>query len=369
MKILYVTTISNTLNRFLIPHIKELIEGGHQVDVAFNIVENVNKELIDLNCKIYNIKFSRNPLSKDNIHAYKDIKKIINAENYDVIHTHTPVASTCVRLACKNKKKIKVIYTAHGFHFFKGAPLKNWILYFPIEKYLSKYTDILITINQEDYQRARKSLQTKKNIYIPGVGLNIKAIQEQKVNKTRLRNDLGIPNEAFIVLSVGELNENKNHETILRAIAELKNKNIYYVICGIGPLEKHLKEKAKEIGVKDQIKLLGFREDVIKLCKIADLFAFPSKREGLGLAALEAMAVGLPIITSNVHGIVDYSINGETGYNYPPNDVEGFSTAIEYLFENPNLIKQMGKNNIEQVKKYDLENVKNEMNKIYNSIN
>src|SRR5699024_9605117 len=201
-----------------------------------------------------------------------------------------------------------------------------------------------------------------------GIGLNIKDIDEKYVSKSEYRKKLGIPDDAFVVLSVGELNQNKNHETILKAVAKLKNKKVYYVICGQGPLYEKLNLKAKQLGVQDQFILLGYRNDIIEICKMSDLFAFPSKREGLGMAALEAMAAGLPIITSNVHGIVDYSINGQTGYNYSPTDVEGFLEGIKYFVENPDLIEKVGKSNKVQVRKFDLENVENEMYEIYHTI-
>ena len=367
MKVLFVTTISNTVG-FLTPQIKMLVKEGHTVDLAFNIKREVNEELRNLVEDIYNIKFNRSPIKKDNIKANHQLKQIIYKNNYDIIHTHTPIASAITRLICKNKRDIQVMYTAHGFHFYKGSSLKSWLIYHPIEWWLSKYTDILLTINKEDYGRAKRSFNAKKTKYIPGIGLNIKDIDEKYVSKSEYRKKLGIPDDAFVVLSVGELNQNKNHETILKAVAKLKNKKVYYVICGQGPLYEKLNLKAKQLGVQDQFILLGYRNDIIEICKMSDLFAFPSKREGLGMAALEAMAAGLPIITSNVHGIVDYSINGQTGYNYSPTDVEGFLEGIKYFVENPDLIEKVGKSNKVQVRKFDLENVENEMYEIYHTI-
>ncbi|WP_017380771.1 glycosyltransferase family 4 protein [Paenisporosarcina sp. TG-14] len=364
MKVLYVTTISNTVNAFLIPHIKLLIDQGHQVDLAFNSVQELNPEVLELGCAVHNIEFQRSPLNKKNYNAFKMLKKLIENENYDLVHTHTPIASACVRLACR-KMSVIVIYTAHGFHFYKGAPIKNWVIYYPLERYLSKYTDVLITINKEDYRRARKSFDSKRVEYVPGVGLNTKRFINVSVNNSEKRKELSIPLDAFVALSVGELNKNKNHETIIRAIAKLKNSNIYYILCGQGPLESYLIKLIIDLGLEKQVSLLGFRTDIDELCKISDIFVFPSKREGLGMAALEAMATGLPIITSNIHGIVDYSVNGETGFTCNPTDIKSFAKAIKKLQEDKLLRNKMGRNNQESVNIYSVENAIDKNSEIY----
>lgn len=365
MKILYVTTISNTTNAFLIPHIKMLINEGHQVDVAFSVSQKIKKEIFELGCKVHELDFKRSPLKFENYTAYKKIKKLIHSEKYDVVHTHTPVASACVRLACRKLKAVKVVYTAHGFHFFEGAPIINWLTYYLVERWLSRYTDLIITINKEDFLRAKTSFKAKKVEYIPGVGLDTNKYSSVNFNKQEKINELSIPTDGFIILSVGELNSNKNHAIILKAIAKLNNPNIYYIVCGKGALENYLRDLANNLGISKQLKLLGYRTDIDEICNIADVFAFPSKREGLGLAALEAMASGLPLITSNVHGIVDYSIDGKTGYICNPNDIEGFSKAIAKLVKDPEESLRMRNENLKSVKKFDLNNVLKNLERIY----
>lgn len=221
MKILYVTTISNTVNAFLIPHIKMLINEGHKVDVAFNIEQELNPELKKLGCKIHQVPFQRSPLKIDNLRAYQLLKKIIIEEGYEIIHTHTPIASAIVRLVISNLK-VKVFYTVHGFHFYKGAPFLNWLMYYPIEKLLAKYTDVLITINNEDYERAKKEFKASAIEYIPGVGINLGKFSNLSIDSKQKKKELGIAEDSFLVLSVGELNKNKNHQVVIRAIAELK---------------------------------------------------------------------------------------------------------------------------------------------------
>lgn len=368
MKILYVTTISNTINAFLIPHIRMLIEEGHKVELACNVVQEVNAELINLGCKVHIVKFTRSPLKKQNYIAYKELKNLVQIGNYDLVHTHTPIASACVRIACKNIECTRVIYTAHGFHFFKGAPLKNWLIFYPIEKYLAKYTDILITINKEDFIRAKKSFKANEIVYIPGIGLDTQLFKLEDVDKASQRRELGIPKDAFILLSVGELNKNKNQETVIRALSILNNPEIYYVICGEGPLEVYLKNLIQDLNLQNSVKILGYRTDIANICNSVDAFVFPSKREGLGLAALEAMASGLPIITSNVHGINDYSIEGITGFKSHSTDAGKFAEMIKKLSFNKELQLKMSSHNLLAVKDYDIKKVIISMKKLYNNL-
>lgn len=367
MKILYVTTISNTVNAFLIPHIQMLINQGHQVDVAFNIDQEVKPKVYEMGCKVHKLPFQRSPLSGDNFRAYKILKNIIVSEEYDLVHTHTPVASVIVRLACKNIKGTKVFYTAHGFHFYKGAPMINWLVYYPIEKWLSRYTDTLITINNEDYERAKRKFKAKRVEYIPGVGLDLDRFKAIEIDRDLKRMELGVPKEAFIVLSIGELNKNKNHEVVIRAVAKIANPELHYVICGQGPLDAYLKGLSKELGLEDHVHLLGYRTDIAEILKASDLFAFPSLREGLGLSALEAMACGLPIVTSNIHGIVDYSIDGKTGYSCCPENIEGFEQNIRILFSDREKRFKFGIGNLIAVEKFNVEEILVRLGRIYQS--
>ena len=342
-----------------------LVEEGHEVDVAFNIVNEVSPEIYENGCKVYDVPFQRSPLSTDNFRAYAALKKIIKDEKYNIVHTHTPVASVITRLVCKNLKDVKVFYTAHGFHFYKGAPLLNWILYYPIEKWLSNYTNVLITINKEDYALAQKSFNAGKVEYVPGVGLDIDKINSVKVDKKLKRKEIGVPNDCFLLLSVGELNKNKNHEVVIKALAQINDSNIHYIVCGQGKLEKYLKDLSRKLGVDRQVHLLGYRKDIIEICKASDLFVFPSLREGLGMAALEAMVCGLPIVTSNVHGIVDYSDDRVTGFACSPKNIKQLSTSIVNIKCDSELYNITSRNNPLIVKRYDFKYVMNKLILIY----
>lgn len=368
MKILYVTTILNTVNAFLIPHIKMLIEQGHKVDVASNVDQADSTKLIELGCEIYDVPFQRSPIKKDNINAYKLIKKILLTKKYDVVHTHTPIASTITRLACKNIKNTKIYYTAHGFHFYKGASISNWLIYYPIEKYLSKFTDTLITINTEDYEIAKSNFKAKRVVYMSGVGINIDKFKNIVVDKVGKRQELGIPHDSSVVLSVGELNKNKNHDVIIRAIAKINNPNIHYVICGKGPVEGYLKNLCKELKIEGNVHLLGYRKDVAEIYKISDIFVFPSYREGLPVSLMEAMASGLPIVCSNIRGNTDLIENGKGGFLVSPSDPDNFAEYINELILNSKLRDKFIKFNLNKIEKYSLYNVTRELKHIYGEI-
>ena len=366
MRILYVTTVSSTVNAFLIPHIKMLIEQGHQVDIAFSIDQAIKPDIREMGCEVHVLPFRRVPLRIESYQAYVMLKKIIVDGKYEIVHTHTPVASAIVRLVCINLKNITVIYTAHGFHFFEGAPIINWLVYYPIEKWLSRYTDVLITINEEDYQRAKRSFKSGRVEYIPGVGLDTKKFTNITIDKSAKRKELGLPEDAFVVLSVGELNKNKNHETIIKTLALLNDPKIYYVVCGAGSLERYLRELAVSLCISNQIKILGYRRDVIEIYNIADIFVFPSLREGLPVALMEAMAVGLPIICSNIRGNQDLIIDGEGGILVKPDDIEGYANAIRKVGISNELSEDMRTFNKEAIKKFELLYVLNKMIQFYN---
>lgn len=377
-KVLMLASVASMIEQFNMSNIKLLLEMGYEVDVACNfkegsscsleIVEKLKEDLNSKGVTCYQIDFTRSVfnLYKDWV-AYKQVKELYKENKYDFVHCHSPIGGVIGRLASMGTD-VKTVYTAHGFHFYKGAPGINWVVYFSIEWICSWMTDVLITINKEDYGRAKKHLHAKKVEYIPGVGIDVKKIRESSINKKIKRDEIGIPSDAILIISVGELNKNKNHEIIIKALNVLKDTSIYYIICGQGKNEQHLKNMIQSFSFNDRVKLLGFRTDVIELCYASDIFAFPSKREGLGLAALEAMAVGLPLITSNNHGINDYSVNGLTGYTCSSSSVEEFAKAISILAESSSKRKKFGEVCLQSVKNYDIEMTNKIMKTIYDYI-
>ena len=318
---------------------------------------------------LHNIHFARSPLSKDNVAAYSELKNIIDSQRFNLIHCHTPTASILTRLAARGARKngSVVMYTCHGFHFHNAAPKKNWMIYYPIEKFCSRFCDYIVTINKEDYNRA-KTFHAKNVRYIPGVGVDISRIKNTKIDKQAYKKSIGIPEDCVMLLSVGEMIERKNHEVIIRALGKLQNKNIYYVICGKGPLKEHLENLAEGLGLSENVIFLGFRRDIPELCNTADISAFPSRIEGLGLAGIEAMAAGVPLVSSNVHGILDYVIDGKTGYACDPEDVDGFANAISKLATDKELRESMREDCLKAVEPFELHNALRVMWDIYDEI-
>lgn len=352
---------------------------GCEVHIAcnFDYMNDTNVERTEAYIKkiqsqgiiLHNIAFARNPINSGNVSAYRQLKSIIQSEHFDLIHCHTPTASMLTRLASKKARKQGsiVMYTCHGFHFHNSSSKKNWLIYYPIEKLLSKHCDYIVTINKEDFGRA-KTFSCPNVRYIPSVGVDINKIKRLDIDKSAKKESIGVPPQKTLIISAGELIERKNHEVIIRALAKIKELDIYYAIAGKGPLKEYLEQLAKALGLQNNIIFLGFRTDVFELYHAADISAFPSKIEGLGLAGVEAMAAGVPLVSSNVHGILDYVISGETGYAISPNDVEGFAAAIKKLALDPELRKNMRKNCLVAVEPFELSNALQVMWDIYNEI-
>lgn len=367
-------SVASMIDQFNMSNIEILRDQGYEVHVAANFedgntsskqrIEEFKKELYSLGIPYYHVDFARD-IKKvfKNFKAYKRIRNLILEHKYEFVHCHTPIGGVCGRLAVL-RTKTKVIYTAHGFHFFKGAPLMNWLLYYPVERWLARYTDVLITINKEDYARAKK-FKAKKVEYVPGVGLDTKKFENVAVNKKEKRKELGLPDDAIVLLSVGELNKNKNHETVIKAISKLDNKNLYYLICGSGTLEQYLKDLASSLDISSQVRLLGFRTDVCEIYKASDIFVFPSFREGLSVALMEAMAAGLPIVCSDIRGNRDLIEDGMGGYLVKPDDVDGFVECIEEILKSLKDNLNIAMYNLEAVKTFERINVNKKIYEIY----
>lgn len=316
-KVLFSATVDSHILHFHLPYLKMFKEKGYEVHVATNTDEII--PFCDIKHKVC---FERSPFKKNNLKAIKQMEKILLDNNFDIVHTHTPMGSVVTRLAYKkvrNKVNTRMIYTAHGFHFYKGAPLLNWLLFYPVEKYLSKYTDTLITINKEDYCLAKKKFKKCKNVeYVPGVG-----IDEEKFNftmtkkeKLELRKSLGLKESDFVMIYPARLDKNKNQGLLIEVMEELikKHKNIHLLLPGEDELNGYYQKMAKEKNVEKYVHFLGYRTDIPRLLKISDLAVSTSKREGLPINIIESMYVGLPIVASNCRGNRDLVEDGVNGY-------------------------------------------------------
>lgn len=327
-RVLFVATVVKThIMEFHIPYLQMFQEAGWETAVAARNDYDDPKGCVIPYCdNYYDIPFARNPLHPSNVKAYRKLKKVIDEGSYDIIHCHTPVGGMLGRYAARHARKrgTKVIYTAHGFHFFKGAPLLNWLVYYPAERWMAHYTDDLITINKEDYNRAQ-NFKAKRVHYVPGVGIDLEKFApptdaaERQREKGEKRRELMLKPDDFVVLSVGELIKRKNHEVVIRAIAQIKQQSeetynrIQYLICGRGVLEQKLKQLVHDLDVEEHVHFLGYRSDICQICHASDLFVFMSFQEGLPVALMEAMACGIPVVCSAIRGNQDLVIDRENG--------------------------------------------------------
>ncbi len=378
-KALMMAHVASMIDLFNMDNIHILQDLGYEVDVACNFeygsvtsqqrVNEFKQELISQGINVYQIPVPRNITAIGNIaESYRIIKQLTKSKHYDIVHCQSPIGGVIARLACKKARKhgTKVIYVAHGFHFYKGASIKNWMLFYPIEKYCARYTDCLITMNQEDYNFAQRKMNKAKHIkYIPGVGINTQEINSIDVDIDSKRKELGIPVDSTIIVSVGELNKNKNHEVIIRALAEINNPSIHYIICGKGPLKDYLMTLSKELHLDQNVHILGYRKDVIEILKSSDIFAFPSIREGLSVSMMEAMAAGLPVVCSEIRGNTDLIKDGAGGYIVPIFEIQGYVQAFNTIINDKQSSRKMSNYNRKIIKKYNKETVNIIMKNIY----
>lgn len=374
-KILFAATVVKThIMEFHIPYLKMLQEMGWETAVA---ARNDYEDPVD--CKIpycdayYDIPFERIPWKFGNIGAYRKLKALIDKENYDIIHCHTPVGALIARLAAigARKKGTKVLYTAHGFHFYKGASPVHWLAYYPVEWLMAHVTDILITMNKEDFALAQRRMHAGEIKYIPGVGIDTGRFGSGSVSRQEKRQELGFSEEDFLILTVAEMTKNKNHSTVLRALARMKEtpefETIRYLICGRGENEENLRREAEELGISDHVVFLGYRQDVPDLLRCSDLFAFMSFREGLPVALMEAMSSGLCTVCSRIRGntdLIDHEVEGLMVDNTPEAVAEAFLT----LYRDPAQRKRLGDAAVQKVKLFSQERVHAIMKEIYLNI-
>lgn len=363
MKKILVTSTDLMMLQFLVPHVLHLKDVGYDVEVVCSEVGGrfAEVETTLSGIKVRKVELYRNPFQPKNLKGLGQLKKIIGETHYDLIWTNEPVMGVMTRLAATKarKKGTKVVYMAHGFHFYDGAPRLNWMIYYPIERAMASCTDTIVTINKEDYARAG-GFKCADVRYIHGIGINTDRLTKTKEEKY-LRQELGIGEDSFVVLSVGELNDNKNQTVVLDALAKIQDPAIHYVLCGKGANMDTLKAKAATLGLSDNVHFLGYRKDVVDICSEADVFVMPSKREGLPVASLEAMYVGLPLITSKCRGIVDVMVGGVTGYMHSFDDADGFAESIFKIKSDSDLRDSMGNENKHRVLPYCLGETKKEI--------
>ncbi len=367
-KILFVSNTAN-FSKFNLPFMRFFSDRSWQVDYC-----SLGEEEVKGCNNQFAIPIQRSPFSLKNISAYFKLKKIIKENGYDAVHCHTPMGGVLTRLACfslRRSRKIKVIYTAHGFHFYKGAPLYSWLFYYPVEKFLSRMTDIVVTINREDYERASRSFKCRV-FMIEGVGVDTSRFYPitSSAEKLSLRREKGIGETSFVVLYTAEFIKRKNHRLLFDILPKLKEKvpNLTLVLCGKGKLLDFLKKLASDLGLSSSVIFVGYAHDVEKWCRLSDVFCMPSFQEGLDLVVVESMLCALPVVVSDIRGHDMMVRDLENGFMCNPKSPNEFLRFIELLAKNPALRSEMGRRNAESAKKFSLDIAIEKMGEIYSSL-
>lgn len=366
-KVLYVTTVSRTINAFLIPHINMLLDNGYEIHCACSIDKPVDKELQRRGVKIFEVPFSRNPLGIGNIKAFIKLEELQRINDYDIVHVHTPIAAIYGRLLKLNFPSLRIIYTAHGYHFLKGGSKLGWILYYPIEKIMAKFTDVTININKEDYEITKEKLKPKKCYLLNGVGLDLdkyKKLSSKEIQEKR--KEFGLKDKDFVVLMIAEINKNKNHIQLINAMDILKDKypNIKVLCIGDGTLKESLEKQIILRNLQNNIFILGYRLDVNKLINISDIGILLSRREGLPRNIMEFMACGRKVIATDIRGCRDLICDETIGTLVNVDDYESTAKAIEKYY----ILNDKSFEVSEEIRKYDIDSINSELLKIYEDV-
>ncbi len=377
-KVLMLAAKANMIQQFNHRNIKILQDLGYEVHVATNMVdfgsmsaeenERFKQWMNDNNVVAHQVDFERRMGSlKGNIRSIRQLRQIFRENDFTFIHVHSPLGSILGRLVAK-QFKVPTIYTAHGFHFFKGGPKSGWLFFYPLEWAFSFITDTLVTINDEDYELAKKHMHAKQTIKINGIGVDVEkawhvADKEKLSIRKKIRSELEIPENAFLMSSIGELSNRKNHRVVLESLEKMdqeRRQKIYYIVAGIGPNEDMLKKLAKSFNFDTHFKLLGYRSDIHSINYASDISVFPSLREGLGIAGLEASIDGTFLLATNKGGVIDYVKEGVNGYLFQPELPDALQRLIEESIERDKNLKKF-----EFLKSFDIKNVDKKMLLVY----
>lgn len=360
-KLLFISNISNSVGSFAIASIAAAKKCEFEFYYAANWDGATEDQIADdekkYGIKIVHIDLDRSPYSIKNLKAYNQLVNLIKKEKIDYIHCNTPVGGLLGRLAGEKCNVKKIVYEAHGFHFYDGAPKKNWLIYYPVEKWLAKKTNAIITINNEDFERA-KAFKLKNNgkaYYVPGVGMELS--QYNVVNSVRVnkRKELFLQDTDFVLISMGDLIERKNYELAIEIVAKLNNTNVHYLICGKGPEEEKLRILSTKLGIDKQIHFLGFRNDIKELLKAADIFLFTSKQEGLARSLMEAMASKLPCVVSKIRGNTELIQNNINGFLCE--SIDEYVSSIQKIMQSPEIADEFKQKSFDHLSNFSISKV------------
>ncbi len=366
-KVLFVSNVLSHIEVFHLPYLEWFKKQGYEV----HVMTNAGGKTAEYCDKLFDIGIERSPFNVKNIAAVKRAKQIIDAENYDIIHSHTPMGGVVGRLAAADarKKGSKILYTAHGFHFYNGAPKLNWLLYYTMEKFLAKKTDCIITINAEDYKRAKEKFESKRTAVekISGIGVNIERFAPASAEeKEALKKQYGYEGK-FLLIYAAEFIPRKNHRFFIDAAADLckLHPDIKFLFCGKGELMESMKQYADECGVAEYFDFLGFRKDMPTLYQMSDVLISASFQEGLPINLTEGISAGLPIVASSVRGHVDIVKDGLNGYLFQLNSPKQFIDRMDQLYSDSGLYRDMSREAVQTAQSFSIENSLKQMEAIY----
>jgi glycosyltransferase involved in cell wall biosynthesis len=363
--ILIISTVSRQFHLFERVNIEILRALGFRVHAAASF-DDRSPALDELDIVEHEISLTRFPISFANIKGLFKLVKIIKENNIEVVHCHSPSGGLIGRIASRIAGVKNVFYTAHGFHFFKGAAIINWLVFYPVEFLLSFLSTKLFVINKEDYTLAKKSFYAKETVFVPGVGINLNKFKGNSL--IELRNELGLSTDKTIITTIGEFIERKNYPVVIKSFSCMRNTDSVLIICGVGKLQNQMIELAESLGVKERVYFLGYRKDIVNVLAGSDIFLFPSKQEGLPVSVMEAMASGLPVVCSKIRGNTDLITNRVNGFLCSSENVSQFSEYLDELASDAELRGIMGQKNIQIVKTFSSDAVKEVMYSHYSNL-
>lgn len=374
-KALMLAPMGSVHRRFNQANIAALQSLGLQVELCANFENGDGPEIHNQSfveecgirgVKTHSIPFARHSLT-GSLKCLSQLKELLSREQYDLVHTHTETGGLLLKLAHSEKGKSKFIFTPHGMSFWKGSSLKSQLVYRPLERWICSAMDMNLGMNMEEVENLEQWNKRTAH-YVHGVGLNVARMQNPSRSREQMREEFGLTESDKFIVSIGELDDNKNHITVIKVLATLGRKDFKYVVCGVGPNKDMLLAEAERMGLKDNVILAGYRSDIPDVLNAADIFVFPSFHEGMPVSALEAMACSLPVVCSAIRGNVDVVKDGDNGYLFKPSDVDTLSRQIALLMDNEALRQQMGAKNKEIVREFSLEAVTEELKAIYSKV-
>ncbi len=368
-KILFVATVYHHLASFHKPFMKMFHDRGFEVHAIGSNSMGRKDELTAMGIICHDMEFYRIPLSSKNIRALKTLDDLFRHEYFELIHVHTPTAAFFTRYIASKHKQGKIIYTAHGFHFYRGAPLKNWLLYYYAEKLAVRWTDGLIVMNKEDYQLGKKlGYKEKENLFkVHGVGVDLTEFRwDDSKNDSNIRKELGLKDDTLIVSCVAELSARKNQLFLLENWQSVVEKcpNTHLILVGTGRSEREIKEYIEKQTIQN-VHLIGFRRDINQIISSSDIVTLVSKHEGLPKCLMEAMACGKIVVTTNVRGSRDLVEHESTGMVVGLDDGASLVQSFVTLLQSEQLRLEYGQNGQRKVQNYSLQVVLQEMDEIY----